>query len=170
MAKIRNDILLQGLSSTTGQGLTAERNEAGRPILSIPLTVDERHLVARAMAQSHLAAFMAYHGIAETTDAAPGVESIVRAVDMFHGWEICAVDPSDWHGEASGVIRLHTRHASDPIVVITDCEGRVIEQGAATVTDGGVWTYTTSTTAPQDPHLIVTARDLPAHLEEVWLS
>jgi hypothetical protein len=170
MAKIRNHILLQGLSSTTGQGLTAERNECGRPILSIPLTADERYRVSKALAsawaESHVAAFMAFDGVAEKTDAEPSVQ----AVDMFHGWEICEVDPSDWHGEAGGVIRLHTRHASDPIVVITDGEGRVIEQGPATVTDGDVWTYTTSTTAPQGPRLIVTARDLPAHLQEVWLA
>jgi hypothetical protein len=163
MAKIRNDILLQGLSSTTGQGLTAERDETGRPILSIPLTADERFTVSRALADSHYASSAACEEMDE--------EANVQAVDMFHGWEIREVDPSDWHGEAGGVIRLHTRYVTDPIVVITDCEGRVIEQGVATGPDSGdVWTYRTSTTAPDSPRLIVTARDLPSHLQEVWLA
>jgi hypothetical protein len=171
MAKIRNDILLQGLSSTTGQGLTAERDETGRPILSIPLTDDERFAVSRALADSHYASSAACEEMDGETAVGLRAEPGVQAVDMFHGWEIREVDPSDWHGEAGGVIRLHTRYVTDPIVVITDCEGRVIEQGVATGPDGSdVWTYRTSTTAPDSPRLIVTARDLPAHLQEVWLA
>ncbi len=171
MAKIRNDILLQGLSSTTGQGLTAERTASGRPILSIPLTVDEKYRVSKALAESHAAAYLSYQGVDDKTAAAlMAPDYMLESVDMFHGLEIREVDPSDWHGEAGQVIRLHARHASDPIVVITDGEGRVIEQGRATGADGDLWTYTTSTTAPEGPRLIVTARDLPRHLEQVWLA
>jgi hypothetical protein len=166
MAKIRNDILLQALNHTTGEGPAAGFNPAGRPLLTIPLTVDEGGAVTRALAESQTAEVTTDEGTAVKTDAAMlRPEYGVQSVDLFHGAEIRKVDPGDWHGEVAQVIRIHA--AGQPSVVIADGEGHVTEQGVGTGPDGDLWTYMTVSPATDGPWLIVTTRALPEHLTEV---
>jgi hypothetical protein len=168
MARIRNDIQLQALSRNSGQGLEAGANAAGRPIITIPLVVGEVALVSKARTESKKAAVTINEGIADKTDAALlRPEYIVNSVDVFRGAEITAVDPGDWHGEVSQVIRIHAGDEAQVTVVLTDGDGLVIEQGAAARHDGGEWTYTTIATATDGPWVFVTARELPEHLVEV---
>jgi hypothetical protein len=166
MAKIRNDILLAALSSTSGSGPVAGTNAAGRPMINIPLAAGEARAVAKARADSQTAAVTTDEGTAVKTDAAmQRPEFGVQSVDVFHSPEIREVDPSDWHGEVAQVIRIHA--VKQPMVVIADGEGRVIEQDAATRAAGDLWTYTTIAPATDGPWLIVTTRALPEHLTEV---
>ncbi len=168
MTKIRNDILLQALNNTTGEGPAAGFNPAGRPIITIPLRGDEGAEVSKALGQAQKAASTVYEDIAVKTDAFMlRPEYIVQSVDVFHGAEIREVDPADWHGENGQVIRIHAAGAVPPTVVIADGEGRVIEQDVAARTDDGLWTYTTIAPATDGPRLFVTTRELPPHLMEV---
>jgi hypothetical protein len=168
MTKIRNDIQLQALGRTSGQGLEAGVNAAGRPIITIPLAAGEVATVSKARADSKAAAVTINEGIADKTDAAMlRPEYIVNSVDVFRGLEIRAVDPSDWHGEAGQVIRIHAEDEAQVTVVITDGDGLVIEQGLAARHDGGEWTYATIAIATDGPRIFATARELPEHLTEV---
>src|SRR5215207_9694621 len=138
MARIRNDILLQALSSSAAHGPAAGVNAAGRPLVTVPLKAAESGAVSRALAESKQAAVTIDEGIADKSDAALlRPEYIVTHVELFRGDEIRTVDAGGWHGEAGQVIRVHA--AKQPMVVIADGEGLVIEQGAAARAEGDLW-------------------------------
>jgi hypothetical protein len=166
MAKIRNDIPLQALSAA----LTARMNAAGRPMLAIPLTEEEKRVLPNAKVHALETEAESYDGILHKVEGVLRPEYMVQTLDLFRGAEVREVDASDWHGDVGQEIRVHAADAAQVTVVICDGDGLVIEQGAAIRTAGDIWMYTTIATATDGPRLVVVARSLPEHLAEVRLG
>jgi hypothetical protein len=166
MAKIRNDIPLQALSA----GLDARMNAAGRPMLVIPLTEEEKRTLSNAKVHALETEAESYDGILHKVEGVLRPEYMVQTLDLFRGAEIRDADASDWHGDVGQDIHVHAADASGVTVVISDGDGTVIEQGAATHTEGDTWTYKTMATATDGPRLVVAAHALPDHLMEVRLG
>ena len=87
--------------------------------------------------------------------------------DFLHAPAVEQIDLSGYTGQAGETIRIT---ASDDFEVtgvavsITDAGGTVLEQGAATASDG-VWDYITKAALPagQQVSIEVTATDRPGH-------
>lgn len=166
MAKIRNDIPLQALSTV----LTGRMNAAGRPMLVIPLTEEEKRTLSNAKVHAIDIESKTQDGILPKVEGVLRPEYMVQTLDLFRGAEVREVDASDWHGDVGQEIRVHAADAAQVMVVISDGDGLVIEQGAATRTEGDMWTYKTIATATDGPRLVVAARSLPEHLVVVLFN
>jgi len=178
MAKVRKNIVVQGLSGLLGDQLVLKHDKAGRTIVSAKPTFDENRAFSEGQKEVHenfrdAAAYAkdakdqaVYVNLAEGT---PMSAYNVALADWFHAPEIQELDVSAWHGQAGQVIRIK---AVDDVqvtqvnVVITDGAGAVLEQGAATRAEGRWWSYTTTAAAPEGPRVVATARDLPGHIAE----
>lgn len=179
MAKVRNNIVIQGLSGSLGDQLVIKQDKAGRTIVSVMPKLDPNRTYSEAQLtqQDQFREAAAY--AKDTRDEAlyvekakdtPRTPSNVAMADWFHAPEIIEIDVSAWHGEAGQIIRIK---AVDDVqvtqvnVVITDGAGAALEQGQAVNADGLWWNYTTTATAPEGPRVVVTARDLPGHIAQM---
>lgn len=178
MAKVRNNIIIQGLSGSLGDQLVIKQDKAGRTIVGVAPAFDPNRTFTEAQAEQHEkfrnASIYAkgakndevYVDKAEGTPLNP---YNVAMADWFHAPEIKGIDVSAWHGQAGQVIRVQ---AVDDVqvtqvnVVISDNAGAVLEQGAAVRAEGAWWNYTTTATASDNSQIVVTARDLPGNVAQ----
>jgi hypothetical protein len=178
MAKVRNNIVMKGLSGSLGDQIVVKQDKAGRTIVAVKPEFDPNHTFSEAQKGVHenfreAAAYAktakgdeAYINKAEGT---PLNAYNVAMADWFHAPEILELDASGWNGAAGQVIRIK---AIDDVqvtqvnVVITDSAGAVLEQGQAVRADGLWWNYTTTAAAPDGPRVVATAHDLPGHIAE----
>jgi hypothetical protein len=178
MAKVRNNIIIQGLSGSLGEQLVIKQDKAGRTIVGVSPTFDPNRTYSEAQLthQDQFREAAAYakdtkdqEAYVEKAVGTPMTSYNVAMADWFHAPEILELDVSAWHGEAGQVIRIK---AVDDIqvtqvnVVITDSTGAALEQGQAVRADGLWWDYTTTATAPEGPRVVATARDLPGHVAQ----
>ena len=178
MAKVRNNIVIRGLSGSLGDQLVIKQDRTGRTIVSVKPVFDED----RTFSESQIAqqeAFREATAYAKSkkdeavyqAKVAAGAYSTynVAVADWFHPPEIIEVDLSAWNGGVGEVIRIK---AVDDVqvtrvtVVITDEADAVIEQGEAEQAEGLWWDYTTTAEASGNPKVLVSARDLPGHIAE----
>jgi hypothetical protein len=179
MAKVRNNIIIQGLSGTLGDQLVIKQDKAGRTIVATPPTVDPNRTFSAAQlerqdkfrdASVYAKGAKGETIYAEKAKGTPRTPSNVAMADWFHAPEIPEVDTSAWTGAVGQVIRIQ---AVDDVkvtqvnVVITDNLDAVLEQGAAVQAEGAWWNYTTTTTAENNAKIVATARDLPGNIKEV---
>jgi len=178
MAKVRNNIIIQGLSGSLGDQLVIKQDKAGRTIVAVSPAVDPNRAYSETQLEQQERfrdASVYAKGVkneevyVEKAKGTPRTPSNVAMADWFHAPEITELDASAWTGQAGQVIRIQ---AVDDVqvtqvnVVITDSAGAVLEQGAAAQAEGAWWTYTTTATAPENPRIVATARDLPGHIAE----
>jgi hypothetical protein len=178
MAKVRNNIVIHGLSGTIGDQLVIRQDKAGRTIVAAAPGDDPNRTFTPAQ-QEHQEKFREAATYAkgakddpayvEKAKGTPQIPQNVAMADWFHAPEITEVDVSAWHGAAGQPIRV--RAVDDVLVtqvnvVITDSAGVVLEQGTANIADGNWWVYTTTATAPDGSKIIASARDLPGHIAE----
>lgn len=160
MATVRNNLFVRGLSEAQGTQLVVRKNRSGRAIVSASPTFDENRIFSEAQLEKFQEA--ALGGRETRTDTVP-------MVDFVHAPEISELDIHDWNGAAGETIRIkavdHLR-VEQVNVVITHSTGTALEQGAATRAEGNWWTYTTTTTAPSQARVVVTARNLPWDIAE----
>lgn len=178
MAKVRNNIVIKGLSGSLGDQLVVKQDKGGRTIVAVKPEFDENHVFTEAQkeVQENFREATAYAKAAKTnevyTDKAEGTARSsynVAVADWFHAPEILEIDVSAWSGAAGQVIRVKAMddvQVTQVNVVITDNAGTVSEQGQAVLSDGLWWNYTTTASAPQNPRIVATARDLPGHIAE----
>ncbi len=104
-----------------------------------------------------------------TAAKAKGVPVFAMMIaDFFNAPAVDEIDLSAYTGKTGETIRVR---ASDDFevagvgVAIRDTGGTVLEQGTATATGDGAWTYTTTTnlTPGQNVAIEVTATDRPGH-------
>ncbi len=179
MAKVRNNIVIKGLSGSLGDQLVIKQDKAGRTIVSMSPADDPNRVFSEAQLdrQAKFRDATVYAKGAKNqavyTDKAEGTPQTpynVAIADWFHAPEIREIDVSAWNGAAGEVIRVQ---AVDDVqvtqvnVLITDSDGVALEQGAAVQTDGLWWQYTTTATAPDEARVVVTARDLPGHIAQM---
>jgi hypothetical protein len=182
MAKVRNNIIIQGLSGSLGDQLVIKQDKAGRTIVGVAPSFDPNRTFTEAQTEQHdkfrNASIYAKGAkgeevYAEKAEGTPLNPYNVAMADWFHAPEILELDVAAWHGEVGQVIRIQ---AVDDVkvtqvnVVITDSAGAVLEQGAAVQAEGAWWTYTTTATAGNASKVVVTARDLPGNIAEMNLD
>lgn len=178
MAKVRNNIIIQGLSGSLGDQLVIKQDKAGRTIVGVAPAFDPNRTFSEAQTEQHdkfrNASIYAKGAkdeevYTEKAEGTPLNPYNVAMADWFHAPEITELDASAWTGAIGQVIRIQ---AVDDVkvtqvnVVITDNAGTVLEQGAAVQAEGAWWNYTTTATAPEYPRIVATARDLPGHIAE----
>ncbi|MCE9645288.1 MAG: hypothetical protein K8S20_04750 [Chloroflexi bacterium] len=182
MAKVRNNIVIKGLSGSIGDQLVIKQDKAGRTIVAASPADDPNRVftAAQRQVQEKFREASAYAKEAkdqevyvEKAKGTPKIPSNVAMADWFHAPEVTEIDASAWHGGVGETIRVR---AVDDVqvtqvqVVITDSAGAVLEQGPAAPADGNWWTYTTKATASNGPRVIASARDLPGHIAEFHWS
>ncbi len=178
MAKVRNNIVIHGLSGTIGDQLVIRQDKAGRTIVAAAPGDDPNRTFTPAQQEQHEkfreAASYAKGAkndplYVEKAKGTPQIPQNVAMADWFHAPEITEVDASNWHGAAGQPIRVRAEddvQVTQVNVVITDAAGIVLEQGAAVQAGDNWWTYTTTATAADGARIVASARDLPGHIAE----
>lgn len=182
MAKLRKNIIIQGLSGSLGDQLVIKQDKAGRTIISASPTFNENRTFSEAQLerQERFREASSYAKDAKMDDVyvkkAEGTAMSsynVAMADWFHAPEIHEIDIENWHGQAGEIIRIR---AMDDVkvtlvkVVITDENGNVVEQGEAQQAEGAWWTYTATAAAPENARIVVSARDLPGHITQMEIG
>ncbi|MGC1376871.1 MAG: hypothetical protein WA821_11630 [Anaerolineales bacterium] len=179
MAKVRQNIVVQGLSGSLGDQLVIKQDKAGRTIVSIKAAYSPNREFSD-LQKSHQDSFReaAAYGqsaqgnpvYAQKAEGTPMSAYNVAMADWFHAPEILDVDLSAWSGGAGQAIRVKAMddvQVKQVTVVITDEKDAVLEQGAATQADNLWWQYTTTAAAGGSPKVLVSAQDLPGHIAEM---
>ncbi|HNE68313.1 MAG TPA: hypothetical protein PLE39_08030 [Anaerolineales bacterium] len=183
MAKVRNNIIIQGLSGSLGDQLVIKQDKAGRTIVAVPPSVDPNRTFSAAQlerqekfrdASVYAKGAKDEEVYVEKAKGTPQTPSNVAMADWFHAPEVKEIDTEAWSGQAGQVIRIQ---AVDDVqvtqvnVVITDAEDAVMEQGAAVRAEGAWWAYTTTASVTGEAKIVVTARDLPGNIASLsWES
>jgi hypothetical protein len=179
MAKVNQNIVVQGLIGSLGRQLVCKRDKAGRTLVTRRPTFAEDR-TSPPPQRTQQAAFRRatpyalsakddpiYARLAEGTPRNP---YNVAIADWFHPPQILEVDLGCWRGQPGQLIRVQ---ASDDVLVkqvtvaIADASGTLLEHGPATQVDDLSWHYTTTSTATGSLNLIVAAQDLPGHITQM---
>jgi len=179
MAKVRNNVMVRGLSGSFGEQMVIRIDKAGRTIVSNKPEFDENRVFtpAQQAQQERFREASIYAKDAkdqviykEKAEGTSKTSANVAMADWFHAPEIKEIDLSEWAGQAGQCIRVR---ALDDVqvqkvsVVITDENDMVLEQGLADAEDGGWWIYQTTGSAAGNPKVLVAAEDLPGHITEM---
>ena len=179
MAKVRNNIIIQGLSGSLGEQLVIKQDKSGRTIVAVPPTYDENRTFSEAQQAQHgkFREAATYAKDAKTQEAyqvkaegTPQTPYNVAMADWFHAPEVQEIDMENWNGAVGDIIRIKAVddvQVTQVTVLITEQSGTVLEQGAATNAGSGWWTYTTQTAVSGSPRVVASARDLPGHIAEL---
>jgi hypothetical protein len=179
MAKIRKNIVIQGLSGSLGDQLVIRHDKAGRTIIAVAPTYDEDRTFTEAQTAQHerFREAAAYAKDAKETEeyvakaeGTPQTSYNVAMADWFHAPEVEEIDASAWSGEANEVIRIRATDnvkVTQVTVLLTDGDGTVLEQGNAVESDGSWWTYTTQASTPGASRIVASARDLPGNIAQL---
>jgi hypothetical protein len=179
MAKVRNNLIMQGLSGLLGNQLLIRQDKAGRTIIGArpqfkPNRVfsDTQKLHQGSFREAAAYAQSARNEAIYASKAAgtPMNPFNVALADWFHAPEILDIDLGGWSGQAGQVIRIK---ALDDVLVkqvtvaINDGSGAPLEEGPATQVDNLWWEYTTHSTASGNLTVLATARDMPGNVTEM---
>jgi hypothetical protein len=179
MARVRKNLAMQGLTGKIGDQFVIRTDKAGRTIVGTKPSFSEGRQYSEAQL-THQEAFreaVAYAKSSKDLDiyvqkagGTPQNAYNVAVADWFNKPEIKELDVTEWNGAPGQTIRVRAMddvQVTEVSVVITDSAGVVQEQGQAAQADGLWWHYTTNSTAPETPRLVVTARDLPGHTAQM---
>jgi hypothetical protein len=176
MAKIQSNVVLHGVSGMVGGQVVVRRARKGYILATKP------HFTA-APTDTQVAqrkAFKDAVNYAKGAQGAPEYQALadsrgvsafnVAVADFFNPPAIEAIDVSEYKGAAGETITIR---ASDDVkvakvsVLITTEGGSAVENGEATPSSSGAWTYTSTKDAPQGAlHILVSASDLAGHTAE----
>lgn len=180
MAKVKKNVVMNGLSGMLADQVVVKQDKAGRTIITVKPTFRDDREFSEAQ-QEQIEAFREaaqYAKVAAKTEAiyAEKAEDTPRSgynvaiADWFHEPEVDEIDLSGWTGQAGQSIRIK---ALDDVkvervtVLITDEADVLIEQGAAVQEDGLWWVYTTTQAASGQPKVMAVARDLPGNIGQL---
>ncbi|MGA7193094.1 MAG: hypothetical protein WBW94_05625 [Anaerolineales bacterium] len=179
MAKVRHNVVVEGLGGMLGKQLVFKKDKAGRTIISYRPTYDENRAFSPAQ-EAQQEAFreaVAYGKSAKDdtayVDKSKGTTQSpfnVAVADYLHEPQILDIDISGWNGAVGQLIRVKAIDdvkVAQVTVVITDENGTVLEQGAAVAADGLWWQYTTTQAASGSPKVMVSVQDLPGHIAQM---
>ena len=182
MAKVKNNIVTQGLSGSLGNQIVFRKDKAGRTIVAAkPTFPDNRTFNTGQLAQQE--AFRQAINYARTAKSneiyinraqgTPMNAYNVAVADWFGQPEVLELDISGWTGQIGQTIRVKAQDDTKVVsvrVMIRENNATAIalEQGEAvqSETDGLLWTYTTTTVVPMTPgtRLDAFAQDLPGNI------
>lgn len=179
MAKVSNNIVMQGLSGLLGNQLLIRQDKAGRTIIGAKPRF-KANRVFSATQKEHQHAFREAVAYAQSArdeavyihkaEGTPMNPYNVALADWFHAPEILEIDLGTWSGQPDQVIRIK---ALDDVLVtrvsvsIRDSDGAPLEQGAATQVDSLWWEYTTRAPGSGSLTVLVAAQDMPGHVTEM---
>lgn len=181
MAKVKNNIITQGLSGSLGDQIVFRKDKAGRTIVSAKPTFSANRTFNTGQL-AHQDAFREAIAYAKTAkdnaiyiskaEGTPMNAYNVAVADWFNKPQVLEIDTDGWNGQVGQIIRVK---AMDDIqvtkvqVVITDANNAVLEQGEAVQADGLWWDYTTtdSVATPATARIVATAQDLPGNSVEL---
>lgn len=176
MAKVRSNIIIDGIGGMLGNQLVFKRDKAGRTILSVKPTFGENRVFSaaqraqqEAFREAQLYAKTAKSDPVYARKAAGTARSAynVAIADWFHPPEILEIDRSGWQGGAGQKIRVKAQDdvlVTQVTVTITAADGALLESGNAVQSEGLWWEYTSRAAAGAGATLTVSARDLPGHV------
>jgi hypothetical protein len=179
MAKVRNNVIVRGLSGSFGDQMVIKIDKAGRTIVSNKPEFDEDRAFtpAQQAQQERFREARAYakdakdlEVYAQKAEGTPMSSSNIAMADWFHAPEIKEIDLSDWTGQIGQCIRIQAMddvEVKQVSVVITDENDAVLEQGAASKEDAVWWMYRTTATATGNPKVLAAAEDLPGHITQM---
>ena len=174
MARVINNLVVNGTVGSLGRQLVLKRDRAGRTILSHkPQFAPDRVFTPAQLARQALfrqaaayAVGACHHPAYAALAAGTSRTAYNLAISDWHNPpEILGVDLQNWHGQPGEPIRIR---ALDDVLVtrvtvsITAQDGTLLEEGPA-IQAGGFWLYTTLSSAPAGARVQANAWDLPAH-------
>ena len=178
MAKVQDNIVMQGLSGTLGNQLVLKISK-GRTIVSTKPTFSEN----RTFSAAQLAQQQAFREATTYARAVQGDEVYiakangspkspynVAVADWFNAPEVLGIDLSGWNGAAGELVRVQARDdvkVKHVIVRFNDAEGTLLEEGSATDVGALWWEYTTKSNLTSAVTVTATAVDLPGNITEL---
>jgi hypothetical protein len=180
MAKVRDNLVTEGLSGKLGKRLVFRKGRKGKTILATLPVENEKRQFNDAQ-KAHQGAFkkaIAYAKVAKTQPLYVALGKQVdeaaynlAVADWFGQPEVLELDSAGWRGQAGQTIRIRAEddtQVESVEVIIQTPDGRTkFEQGQAELleTDGSWWVYTsTSIVSLASPlHIVAIARDLPGN-------
>lgn len=180
MAKVRNNVMVRGLSGSFGDQMVIRVDKAGRTIVSNKPEFDENRVFTptqqaqqekfrEASVYAREAKDQAIY--AEKAEGTPLNPYNVALADWFHTPEVKEIDLSAWTGLAGQTIRIRAMDdvkVTEVMVAIANEADTVLEQGAAVEGENSWWTYTTREDLDgMVPKVLVTAKDLPGHTAQM---
>ena len=179
MAKVRSNIIVDGIGGMLGNQLVFKQDKAGRTIVSVKPTFDENRTFSDAQ-QAQQEAFREAAAYARTAKDEPVYEQKaegttksaynIAMADWFHEPEILEIDLSGWHGQAGQTIRIKAQDdvkVTQVTVAITGADDALLESGNAVQSEGLWWEYTSTAAAQEGAKVMVSARDLPGHIAKM---
>ncbi len=179
MAKVRNNVVVRGLSGSFGDQVVIKIDKAGRTIVCNKPEFDDDRVFTPAQL-AHQEAFREARAYAkeskdleayvEKAEGTPMSPANVALADWFNAPEIKEINLSAWTGEVGQPISIKAVddvEVTQVTVVITDAQDALLEQGAAVKGEGGWWTYKTTATATGIPKVMVSVADLPGHITQM---
>ena len=178
MARVRENIVMQGLSGTLGNQLIIKTNKNGQTIISAKPNFDsDREFTPAQLAQQQAFREAAAYGKMMKgeeiyiTKANGGVKNPynIAVADWFNRPEILEVDLSGWVNGDGGTIRVR---AQDDVkvegvkITIMDESGAFLEEGEAQEVGALWWEYNTAQASATNMRVTAAARDLPGHVTE----
>ncbi|MBN2117968.1 MAG: hypothetical protein JW730_15430 [Anaerolineales bacterium] len=185
MAKVRNNVLVRGLSGSFGEQMVIKVDKAGRTIVSNKPEFDENRAFTPAQ-QTQQERFREAAMYAKDAKDLPVYAVKAQGTPMhpynaaMADWlrppEIREIDLSAWTGQPGQTIRIRAVddvQVTEVTVAITDETEAVLEQGAAVDGEGSWWTYTTTASlngSAVTAKVLASAKDLPGHSTEMMKS
>jgi hypothetical protein len=176
MAKVRNNIIMQGLSGLLGNQLVIRQDKAGRTIISAKpqfkpnrtfsdQQIEHQRSFREAAAYAQSVRTMEVY-VNKATGTLMNPYNLALS-DWFHAPEILDVNLGDWTGQPDKVLRIKV--IDDVLVAhvevdIRDGSGATLEHGAAAQVDSMWWEYTTRVSASGNLTVQVSARDIPHNI------
>ena len=148
MAKVRNNIIIQGLSGSVGEQLVIKQDKAGRTIVGVAPSFDPNRTYTEAQTEQHEkfrdASIYAKGAkgeeiYVEKAEGTPMNPYNVAMADWFHAPEVTEIDAEAWSGQIGQVIRIQAVdnvQVTQVNVVITDAENAVVEWRSSLRTEG----------------------------------
>jgi hypothetical protein len=181
MAKIRNNLVLHGLSGMIGRQVVIRRSQDGGYVVSAAPHRTNTELTDAQRA--HRERFLQAVTYAKGAKSVPEYEEVAQTLkmsvhnvamaDFMHPPEITSIDVSNYHGDVGQPIvitALDDVKVKSVGVLIAADDGTFVEKGAAAPSpnDSTHWTYTTTAkTSAKGLKIVVDAADLARHVTEL---
>ena len=176
MAKVRRNIIVEGLSGSLGGQVVFQQARDGGTIVRVMARPSQRppseqQLTNRARFREAIAYARQTKDHPIYVKKARGTNKTsynVAVADWFRPPEVVKIDLSQWHGRVGDTLRMQVQdyaYVESVNVLISDENGQMVETGVATPESNGLWwQYVTTVDHPGGNGIVVvSASDLPGH-------
>jgi hypothetical protein len=178
MARVFQNVVMQGVKGTLGDQLIFKKDKAGRTIISVKPTFDEDRMFSLAQQAQHQAFREATAYAKDQTnnplylakaEGTPMNAYNIAVADWFNRPQILEIDLSGWVNGDGGTIRVRVQDdvsVQGVKVTIADENGTFLEEGEAVESSALWWEYNTAQAAANNMRVTASAKDLPGHITE----